>query len=133
MSYTDHDGTHRLRRTPIRGVRKLSTKQARSSRAQPVKCKDSPRHLVYMIVYIKSTYGNYNCERVQCTCIALTDLFRPVPTVAEHRPIPTLVGFNKVELGSDYDANRVGVGLPKSPLRRWGWGRFDPVPTYFCT
>ena len=38
-----------------------------------------------------------------------SDLFRPVPTGSEHRPIPTLVGFNKVELGSDYDANRVGL------------------------
>ena len=42
-----------------------------------------------------------------------SDLLRPcsdpLPTVAEHRPIPTLVGFNKVELGSDYDANRVGL------------------------
>ena len=29
--YTDHDGTHGLRRTPIRGVGKLMEKQVRSS------------------------------------------------------------------------------------------------------
>ena len=65
-----------------------------------------------------------NCCFWREGCLLRSDLLRPcsdpLPTVAEHRPIPTLVGFNKVELGSDYETNRVGVGLPKSPLRRCG-------------